>query len=134
MTNLAVMRASPIDPRDTEWECSDPAYRVYFWSQPTSPLVAYTSYEWRITDASDVHEVVAWAESERRGRTYELFVEHTDRMESRDEGWTDAPGLIRLAGSNPTAGAVKTIASGAANRTRTLMRGTAAAGADPGKL
>ena len=96
------MQASPIDPRDTTWECNDPTYRVYFWSSPADGGRAHTSYEWRITDAADVYEVIAWAESERADRTYELFVEHSDRMESRTDGWTDAPGLIQLAGFDPT--------------------------------
>jgi hypothetical protein len=98
------MEASPIDPRDTTWERRDPTYRVYFWSVPTDVWRAHTSYEWRITGAVDVQEVIAWAERERRGRTYELFVERADRMESRTEGWTDASGLIRLSGANPTDG------------------------------
>jgi hypothetical protein len=98
------MEASPIDPRDTTWERRDPVYRVYFWSAPTDASRAHSSYEWRLTDAIDVHEVIAWAEQERRGRTYELFVEHPHRMEARTEGWVDAPGLVRLAGTNPTDG------------------------------
>jgi hypothetical protein len=98
------MEASPIDPRDTAWEQRDPTYRVYFWSGP-----AHTSYEWRITGVADVHEVIAWAEGERGERTFELFIEHIDRRESRS-GWTDLPGLIRLAGTNPTDGPSVTIA------------------------
>ena len=109
VASLVLMQASPVDPADTTWECSDPTYRVYFWSSPTGGGTAHTSYEWRITEATNVHEVIAWAESERGVRTYELFVEHSDKMESRTEGWTDAPGLIRLAGSNPTEGTSTTI-------------------------
>lgn len=94
----------PIDPRDTIWERRDPTYRVYSWSVPLDVTRAPTSYEWRVTGAIDVHEVIAWAEQERGGRTYELFVEHFNRMESRTEGWTDAAGLIRLAGTCPVDG------------------------------
>lgn len=103
------MQASPIDPRDATWELSTPTYRVYFWTQPTGAIVATSSDEWRITDADDVFEVITWAEAKRGDRTYELFVEHTDRIESRTEGWIEAPGLIRLAGSDPTAGTTTTI-------------------------
>jgi hypothetical protein len=57
-----------------------------------------------------VHEVIAWAETERAGRSYELFVEHVARRESRIDGRVDAPGLIRLAGINPCDGDPVTIA------------------------
>lgn len=103
------MQASPIDPRDATWELSTPSYRVDFWTQPTGAIVATSSDEWRITDADDVFEVITWAEAKRGDRTYELFVEHTDRIESRTEGWIEAPGLIRLAGSDPTASTTTTI-------------------------
>ena len=102
------MRVEPVDPRDTTWEQREPTYRVYFWSVPKDPRRAATSYEWRITEATDVNEVITWAEAERGDRSYELFVEHLERMESRD-GWKDAPGLIRLAGTNPTDGPSYTI-------------------------
>lgn len=104
------MQASPIDPRDATWEFDTPTYRVYFWTQPTGAITATSSDEWRITAANDVFEVITWAEAKRGDRTYGLFVEHTDRIESRTEGWIEAPGLIRLAGSDPTAGTIITTA------------------------
>lgn len=98
---LGTMEISPIDPRDTAWELRDPTYRVYFWTVPDS-----ASYEWRITAAADVHEVIAWAEAERGERSYELFVEHVDRRASETSEWVEEAGLIRIAGENPTAGMV----------------------------
>ncbi|MBT2497650.1 hypothetical protein J7E25_00910 [Agromyces sp. ISL-38] len=95
------MEISLIDPRDTTWELRDPTYRVYFWTVPDS-----VSYEWRITDAADVHEVIAWAEAERGERTYELFIEHVDRRASGAGEWIEEPGLIRLVGDNPTTGRI----------------------------
>jgi hypothetical protein len=93
------MDVAPIDPVDTTWEERIPAYRVYFWTVSGDGF-APISEEWRLSGAADVHEVIAWAESERGGRTYELFVEQLTRRETPD-GWVDAPGLVRLAGVNP---------------------------------
>lgn len=86
-----------IDPRDVTWELQNPAYRVSFWAVPDR-----ASYEWRITDATDVYEVIAWAEAERGERTYELFIEHVDRASGSGERMKEL-GLIRLAGDDPTA-------------------------------
>jgi hypothetical protein len=97
------MEAQPVDPIDTTWEIRDPGYRVYFWAFLRGEDSSPTSFEWRITGATDVHEVIAWAERERGDRTYELFLEHVESRESRS-GWRDAPGLFRLAGTNPADG------------------------------
>jgi hypothetical protein len=55
-------------------------------------------WEWRIRDARDVVEVIAWAEEDRGERTFQLFVEES--MFGHPE--TDRVRLIRLAGSDPT--------------------------------
>ena len=94
------MDANPIDPTDTTWELHDPTYRVYFWSIPADSRWAPTSFEWRITNALDEQEGLDWAMEQRGERTFELFVEHTERRLGPD-GWSDAPGLIRLAGTSP---------------------------------
>lgn len=79
----------PVDPRDIVWESDAPTYRVYFWSHPDRG-----SDEWRLTGASSVWEVLAWAEEHAgQARTFQLFLEV-----SGDPG----PGLLRLAGSDPT--------------------------------
>ena len=78
------MRVSSVDPRDQTWEVADPRYRVYFHDAHGA------AEELEITGA-DVSEILGWAETERRGRTYVLYV--------------CAPvsglGLIRLQGSDP---------------------------------
>jgi hypothetical protein len=74
-----------IDPRDQRWEVDTPAYRVYFHD------ARGTSDEYELTGA-DVTEVLAWAEAERRGRTYVAYVCATSR---------DGLGLLRLAGADP---------------------------------
>jgi hypothetical protein len=89
-----------IDPRDTEWEVEGPAYRVYFWRQPLAPegvpqeLVMFHSYEYRLTEASDVGEVLDWARATAEpDQTFTLYVEHRHG---------DSLGLIHLMGVDPT--------------------------------
>ena len=94
------MRAEGVDPRDVEWEIDQPTYRVYFWGKGTAPNdvpseeVGYYSDEHRVLDASDVREVIEWAErTAGPNETYTLYVEH------EQDGGT---GLIQLAGIDPT--------------------------------
>ena len=94
------MESRSIDPRYISWEQDNPVYRVYFW-ELRSDGFAPSSDEWQIIAATDVHEVIAWAEKERGERSYELFIEHQDSEAGRT-GWADGRGLIRLAGDNPT--------------------------------
>ena len=76
------MEIVSVDPRDQSWEIDKPRYRVYFWD------AAATSYEYEVSQADDVAEVMAWAEAERGTRTFTLYacVQH------------DGLGLVRLAG------------------------------------
>jgi hypothetical protein len=90
----------PVDPRDIEWESDKPTYRVYFWGRTSAPPeipadhVGYYAREYRVRGADDVHEVTRWAESAAAPEeTYTLHVE------SGDSG---SPGLILLAGKDPT--------------------------------
>ena len=75
-----------VDRRDQSWEIDSPRYRVYFWD------AAATSYEYEVSQADDVAEVMAWADAERGTRTFTLYacVQH------------DGLGLVRLAGIDPT--------------------------------
>lgn len=78
------MLVSSVDPRDQTWEVIHPSYRVYFHDAHGA------AEELKITGA-DVSEILEWAETERRGRTYVLYV--------------CAPlnglGLVQLQGSDP---------------------------------
>jgi hypothetical protein len=74
-------------------ETDNPLYRVYF-HDPAPPGGGLTSHEYEIRGATDVHEVLAWAEVERGNRTFVLYARPIN----------DAPGdvhLIRLAGRDP---------------------------------
>jgi hypothetical protein len=60
------MDAQPVDPRDITWEVDYPTYRVTFWRRDGS-----ASDEWRLADAVNVHEVLAWADARlKAGWTY----------------------------------------------------------------
>jgi hypothetical protein len=75
-----------VDPRDQSWEIDKPRYRVYFCDAATK------SYEYEVSQADNVAEVMAWAEAERGTRTYTLYA-CAER---------DGLGLVRLAGIDPT--------------------------------
>ena len=72
-------------------EVDTPSYRVYFWKQ--QPRGAYESEEYPISDA-DVREVLSWADRRAGNRTYVLYARVVNRQ---------GPGLVRLAGIDPTA-------------------------------
>jgi len=61
------MEAHPIDPRDQTSEVTDPAYRVYFWSDDGA-----ASEEWELT-GTDLDEVLEWIPSRSRGRSHSLW-------------------------------------------------------------
>lgn len=87
-----------MDPRDASWEISSPTYRVYFWRAAEAPSGTpghggWSSDEWRLTGARDLHEVLEWADLRSAGRSYTLHVE-VDVAEGR--------GLVNLAGVDPT--------------------------------
>jgi hypothetical protein len=86
------MDCRPVDPRDTRWELSSPVYRVYFWLR--LPQGGYASDEFELRGASDVREVLSWAEQRAEDRTFTVYA------------LVDAPGergLVQLAGVDPTA-------------------------------
>jgi hypothetical protein len=85
------VHVSRVDPRDQHWQADRPVFRVYFWKALGTG--AYESDEFEVRDA-DVSETLAWAENERSGRTYTLYLR-------RDE--PTGPGLVLLAGTDPTA-------------------------------
>jgi hypothetical protein len=94
------LRVRPVDPRDTAWEVDTPAYRVYFWLQPPGPppsgqgQMAWVSDEYEV-EGADVSVVLEWANSKTSpGQTFTLYaLVHCN----------GTPGLVRLAGTDPTA-------------------------------
>jgi hypothetical protein len=85
------MNARPADPRDTKWEVSSPAYRVYFWRRRSG---GYETEEFELDGATDVAEVLGWAEQRAEARTFTVYVV-VDALGER--------GLVQLAGVDPTA-------------------------------
>src|SRR5258707_11193564 len=77
------MKAEPIS-RD-EWkgvrhDYYRPTYHVDFWSQPLIPpgrdpsTVGYQRDSYKVTEAADVHEVLAWSEDQSGERTFVVWV------------------------------------------------------------
>lgn len=81
------MDVQPVDPRDIKLEWDGATYRVYFWSRDGGRCE-----EHELSGVRDVHEVIAWAESNTRDRVAEIFVRHDHPPQH---------GLIRLAGGRP---------------------------------
>lgn len=78
-----------------------PVYLVYFWHQPPAPpgvlqqRMGFVCDEHRVTGAEDVHEVLRWAlDTARSEQTFTLYAD----LNTPERG----PGLIRLAGIDPT--------------------------------
>jgi hypothetical protein len=61
------LSAHLIDPRDVDWEITAPVFRVEFWSQGADrdhvprEKQALRCDTYRLTGASDVRDVMAWA-------------------------------------------------------------------------
>jgi len=76
LTLWLAMQATRVDPRDVQSENRQPTYRVYFWDHPQ-----HASDEWRLTENSSVHEVLAWAVANAGlHRTYQIWVEAPDPL------------------------------------------------------
>ena len=95
------MDVRPVDPRDSGWEIGSPSYRVYFWEQRpargdvSQHLAGYGSTEFEVSGATEVGEVLAWAEATApSGASYTVYA----LVELGSER-----GLVRLAGVDPTA-------------------------------
>ncbi len=83
-------------------------YWVCFWSGDDVERPASHDPQ-RITGAGSVAEVLEWVSEVRKERRFELFVETTDRAETRTNGWTDYRKLIRLAGNFTPEGVTSTV-------------------------
>lgn len=80
------MRVVGHDPRDTNSQVLDPAYRVDFWDGDGA------SDSYRFTDVKDVTEVLDWAQKNANGREISLCVEDRE---------LDRLTLIRVFGVEP---------------------------------
>ena len=85
------MRVIRVDPRDVTSEVDRPEYRVYFHGD------AGASDEHELSDA-DADQVLAWAEANRRGRSFVVYACIPDPTHDGR-----AVTAIRLAGHDPNA-------------------------------
>lgn len=83
-------------------------YWVWFWTGDDVEEPASHDPR-RITGAESVAEVLAWVQEVREGRRFELFVETTERAETRTHGRTDYRRLVRLASDFTPRGVSSTI-------------------------
>ncbi len=84
------MIARSVDPRYTNSEDLSPTYRVDFWNEEGA------SDEWRLTEVTDVHEVLDLATSNARGREASICVEYSYASEGESNTV-----LLRLSGPDP---------------------------------
>lgn len=82
------IRATPVDPRYAHHIDEQPSYRVDFWTDDAA------SDEWRVEEAAEINEVLAWAAVHADGRSVVIYVEL-----SRGDGMI---GLARVLGEEPT--------------------------------
>lgn len=91
------MIEQPVDVTERRWVITGPSYQVQFWQKlndPGPPLVPlWESEVHRLSEVSDVREILDWAKSNTAGR---LVVIHAEV----DRG--DNTGLVGLYGSDPT--------------------------------
>ncbi len=86
LEGVVPVRVRLIDPRDAVGEIDSPDYWVVFFGEHGA------TEELRVSGASSVDEVLAWAEANRGGRQRAVWVEVPDR---------DGVVLARLAGEDP---------------------------------
>jgi len=67
------MRIESVSPEAASGELGEASYRVLLWNQPPQRGGAWALDEWDIHDASDVQEVVQWAE-QQESASYEIAV------------------------------------------------------------
>lgn len=78
-------------------QLQEPPYWVCFWTEADGSSAMHDPV--RVEGATSVDEVIKWIDKTLGSRSYELFVEANDRVESRDSGWIDGKQLIRLVGN-----------------------------------
>jgi hypothetical protein len=94
------MKAEPLS-RD-EWKAVRhdyyrPTYHVDFWRQPPIPpgrdpsTVGYQRDSYKVTEAADAHEVLAWAEEQKGERTFVIWLATAGPDPSKLRAYGDDP-------------------------------------------
>jgi len=87
------------DQRAERWQITDTVYIVDFWRKISAPPAAdpekmgHQQSSFRLSNARDVNEVLAWASDNAAGRSFVVYAWVTSGGE---------PGLIQLYGVDPT--------------------------------
>jgi hypothetical protein len=88
------MRVVGVDERTTRWEIELPAYRVYFFDNPHGSRASWTTYTYELTEAHNVHQVIAWADANAHGHLYCVYAV----VPQSNDGDV---GLLQLTGADP---------------------------------
>jgi hypothetical protein len=97
---IPTISAKAVDPRDTRWELKPAAYRVYFWELAAPGMYTgegqrmFASYEYELTGARDISEVLLWAKAKAEDRSYTVYAVVDDVHRGK--------GLLHLFGTDPT--------------------------------
>lgn len=79
-----------------------PTYRARIWSGPIKPGYAWAVDEYEISNASEVREAIAWAETEAAGRPLEFFVKWFETaLRAPDYEIIQVPRMMKLFGTSP---------------------------------
>ena len=82
-----------VDPEHSLLQQDEAVYQVHFWSRPGGADTMWRREEYRLEGATDLREVLAWAEREAAGRRFTLYVEAVV---------DDELSLLHLTGDDPT--------------------------------
>jgi len=87
-------------------------YRVRLWAPAPGPYTGWNLDDWAVTGATDVTEVIAWAEQEAarlRGGRCEVFVQATEHGTLRDGTLAEQVHHIRVYGEQADTAATETV-------------------------
>ncbi|MGJ4844726.1 hypothetical protein [Leifsonia sp. Le1] len=100
-------------PEEPTWDRGGPTvYRVRLWAPAPGPYTGWNLDDWAVTGATDVTEVIAWAEQEAarlRGGRCEVFVQATEHGTLRDGTLAEQVHHIRVYGEPADTAATETV-------------------------
>ncbi|MFJ8896067.1 hypothetical protein ACIRCZ_15910 [Leifsonia sp. NPDC102414] len=96
------------------WPMDTPAYRVRIWVPQPDPYTGWSVDDWDVTGATEVTEVIAWAEEEAArlpGGSCEVFVPAIDHDTLADGTVAEQVHHLRVYGTPADPGVTETVVS-----------------------